>query len=131
MSILICEGKVVGSIDHKFNLVKKVFEKVLPDTETWRIEYSPSSGYFDCITRIDMEEPRGYLGMFIRFEILEDLSLAVTKIGGSRKESSPNWSGTAYGKQRDDVQKKEVKSWVLFMKSKGVVIFSDVIGQIT
>lgn len=122
MSVMILDGLYPDSSKSGFCLAKTVFAQVLPTTNPWSVNYSNYGSHFDCTTKVEVQNSKGLLGMFIRFEITDDLELVVTKIGGSRKNSTMSWSGSRYGQYRDTAFKRDVKSWVSDLKSKGVRI---------
>ena len=130
MSIMICEGLFPNSELTGFNLAREVFAKVLPTTIPWSVDYSSYGSYFDCSTKVQLEGVNGLIGLFVRFEITDDLEVVVTKISGSRKHSTKNWSGKRYTELRNLAFKQVVKSWLIDLKAKGVRVIDEVTDEV-
>ncbi|MGK0271316.1 MAG: hypothetical protein ACI88H_001974 [Cocleimonas sp.] len=109
-------------------LSTEVFEKILPATNQWSIEYSNYGSYFDCSTKIEEINVSGWLGMYVRFEITADLEIVVTKIGDSRKGSSSSWSGAKYSQQRELAFQYDVKHWIADLNEKGVRVLDTALS---
>ena len=127
MGVMVCEGLFPESDIAGYNLAKVVFANILPTSNPWSVEYSSYGSYFDCTTKIAIDGVEGLLGMVVRFEITEELEVVVTRVTGSRKHSNKSWNGAKYSELREAALRRDVKSWLVDLKAKGVRVLEDAV----